>query len=370
MMAANGSAAGGFLEGLVGGALTGSDFRRQRTYDRTTADDRLRRIQMEDEALRTGRADRQRGTALSDLTLRTQHGLAYDPSAPSADGLPAGFRRVGPSAGETEAARLDALRRGVGEFLAAPEDQRPGMLTDPNIIGGLGEYDLLDDLMAQRGVAEGPDLQRFEFGGQVYGYDPKTNTATPTRGTMGAPMIAPPEAPVPLDSSKLRGEYTSQDVVAKSFEIGQAFRSIQAIGTAGSSGANDLALIFSFMKTVDPGSTVREGEFANAENAQGVAERFRSMYNKLLEGERLGPQTRAEFIDSARTMVRGQMESLKPVMEYYQSLAERQGLDPYEVVFDPLGDILQAQQQPALQPDNPYVQPLRGQGPLRAPGGR
>ena len=42
-----------------------------------------------------------------------------------------------------------------------------------------------------------------------------------------------------------------------------------------------MALIFGFMKTQDPTSTVREGEFATAENARGmVGPHVRRMYNR------------------------------------------------------------------------------------------
>lgn len=36
------------------------------------------------------------------------------------------------------------------------------------------------------------------------------------------------------------------------------------------SAANDLAMIFAYMKMLDPGSVVREQEFANAQNAAGI----------------------------------------------------------------------------------------------------
>ena len=45
------------------------------------------------------------------------------------------------------------------------------------------------------------------------------------------------------------------------------------------SAASDLALIFSFMKVLDPGSVVREQEFANAQNAAGVPDQVRNLYN-------------------------------------------------------------------------------------------
>ena len=54
------------------------------------------------------------------------------------------------------------------------------------------------------------------------------------------------------------------------------------------------------MKMLDPGSVVREGEFANAQNSAGVPDRIRSRYNNVLSGERLAENTRQDFIQTAQ----------------------------------------------------------------------
>ena len=63
--------------------------------------------------------------------------------------------------------------------------------------------------------------------------------------------------------------------------------------------AGDIALIFNYMKMLDPGSVVREGEFATAQNAGGVDDRIVNSYNKLLTGERLNPKQRLSFESQA-----------------------------------------------------------------------
>lgn len=68
------------------------------------------------------------------------------------------------------------------------------------------------------------------------------------------------------------------------------------------SAAGDLSLIFAYMKMLDPGSVVREQEFANAQNAAGVPERVRAMYNNALRGERLTESTRADFLNQANNI--------------------------------------------------------------------
>ena len=55
--------------------------------------------------------------------------------------------------------------------------------------------------------------------------------------------------------------------------------------------AGDISLIFGFMKMLDPGSVVREGEFATAQNAAGIPDQIKNAYNRALSGERLNPKS-------------------------------------------------------------------------------
>lgn len=52
----------------------------------------------------------------------------------------------------------------------------------------------------------------------------------------------------------------------------------------GTRAASQIGLIFSYMKILDPTSTVREGEYATAQNTAGVADKIRNSYNKALDG--------------------------------------------------------------------------------------
>jgi len=98
--------------------------------------------------------------------------------------------------------------------------------------------------------------------------------------------------------------------------------------------AGDLALIFNFMKVLDPGSVVREGEFATAQNAGGVDERVRSLYNQVREGTRLTETQRADFVDRAGRLYGGAQEQYQSIAEQYSEFARRAGLDPSLVIPD------------------------------------
>ena len=100
------------------------------------------------------------------------------------------------------------------------------------------------------------------------------------------------------------------------------------------SAAGDLALIFSFMKIVDPGSTVREGEFANAENTAGVPQRVRILYNKIMNGERLSDPQRADFLRQAQSLYQSRLPQYNRAIGQYRRLAINFGMDPELVTRD------------------------------------
>lgn len=69
--------------------------------------------------------------------------------------------------------------------------------------------------------------------------------------------------------------------------------------------ASDIALIFAFMKMLDPTSVVREGEFATAQNSGGIDDQLRNVYNKLRDGQFLTPEQRANFVRRAYRIYKG-----------------------------------------------------------------
>jgi hypothetical protein len=100
------------------------------------------------------------------------------------------------------------------------------------------------------------------------------------------------------------------------------------------SAAGDLALIFNYMKVLDPGSTVREGEFATAQNAGGVGERLAAQYNKVMSGERLTPDMRKDFVDRSNKLYSKASKSYATLGEQYTKLSKHYGIDPAGVITD------------------------------------
>lgn len=129
----------------------------------------------------------------------------------------------------------------------------------------------------------------------------------------------------------LRKEY---DTMSKGYRSAlEGYGKVRASALAKNpTGADDVALVFGFMKTIDPTSVVREGEFATAEQTGGVPDRVRVFYNKLINGQRLTPTQRSYFLNAATR----QFASIRPqqidLERRYGSLASSYGLDEENIV--------------------------------------
>lgn len=127
---------------------------------------------------------------------------------------------------------------------------------------------------------------------------------------------------------KLRDGFTN---ASKTFTVIRDQYGILQGAAKNPSAAGDLALIFAYMKLVDPGSSVREGEFSNAQNSAGVPDRVRNMYNNALNGQRFAPETRADFVKSATQMFQTQQKTFEGTKAMYDDLAKSYQLDPKKV---------------------------------------
>ena len=111
------------------------------------------------------------------------------------------------------------------------------------------------------------------------------------------------------------------------------FRKLEAASRL-DTGAGDIALIFGFMKVLDPRSTVRENEAATVENAGGVSARFRNLYNKALKGVRLRPEIRQQIVGAAGSQFQALQKIHDERIKSFKSLAERNGFDPRDILVD------------------------------------
>lgn len=99
-------------------------------------------------------------------------------------------------------------------------------------------------------------------------------------------------------------------------------------------GAGDVALVFQFMKILDPGSTVREGEFATASNAAGIPSSVIGAYNKAVGGGVLAPEARKQIISQANKIYETQAVQHDKTTTQFANIAKRYKMDPDNVVID------------------------------------
>lgn len=126
----------------------------------------------------------------------------------------------------------------------------------------------------------------------------------------------------------LRKEYLGNQLTKETQQVIGSFQKIQEVAKEPTA-AGDLSLIFSYMKMLDPGSVVREGEFASAQNAAGIPDRVRNAYNNALKGERLNPQQREDFLGQAENIANAQLKKQEAFKQNFGNIASK-----YELPLD------------------------------------
>ena len=109
-------------------------------------------------------------------------------------------------------------------------------------------------------------------------------------------------------------------------EILPYFETIRG-ATAEPSAAGDLGLIFAYMKMLDPGSVVREGEFAVAANSGGIPDRVIAQIQNAQSGQRLSPAVRKDFAETAQRELEGRRKTYNNALDLAYARADATGVD-------------------------------------------
>jgi hypothetical protein len=145
-------------------------------------------------------------------------------------------------------------------------------------------------------------------------------------------------------TQKLRKEYLDQ---SKEFiDVRDSYGRVK-VATKEPSAAGDVALVFNFMKMLDPASVVREGEFAVAARAAGLPDRIVALAKKVDTGQILTPNQRKDFLKQAKGLYTAQESSYKRTRRQYSGLARQVGLPQEQVALDLS---LIEEEQPTQQP--------------------
>lgn len=99
-------------------------------------------------------------------------------------------------------------------------------------------------------------------------------------------------------------------------------RTVTVEDLAGVNGAADLALIFNFMKAMDPRSVVRESEVEMAANTGGLPSKIKSMITKVVDGQLLTPDERKNLFFQSRNQFLSARASAKRILASRRAAAE------------------------------------------------
>jgi len=130
-------------------------------------------------------------------------------------------------------------------------------------------------------------------------------------------------------ADKLRDEYNN---------LTKDFRTVQdaysKIKSTSDSGAGDMSLLYSYVKLLDPGSVVRESEFATAAASGSLGERMQGAVNRIMSGERLPESLRNAFKGEAESLYKAQKGGADRLKTHYTDLAGRYGINAKDVIQD------------------------------------
>jgi hypothetical protein len=95
--------------------------------------------------------------------------------------------------------------------------------------------------------------------------------------------------------------------------------------------AGQIGLVYAIMKLYDPGSVVRETEFATAQNAAGVPTVVRNMWNKILSGGILDTTQIGEFKGQAENLYKSAERNFSNLKDQYRKVSMDYGIKPSNV---------------------------------------
>jgi hypothetical protein len=146
--------------------------------------------------------------------------------------------------------------------------------------------------------------------------------------------VGGPAKPELSQKDKLNAEGKLRDDFTRDYQpIAEQEYSLQRLNASQDNAAGDLALIFNYMKLLDPRSAVKETEFATAQNAAGVEDRVRNVWNKVRNGEFLSVDQRKEFRAQAVELFKPYKKKGDQLKGAYTAGAKRNGLDPASILL-------------------------------------
>lgn len=133
------------------------------------------------------------------------------------------------------------------------------------------------------------------------------------------------------DQTALRREFDGLDAVVDYRSSREAYQRVQSLARSGTP-TDDIALIFNFMKMLDPTSVVREGEYALVGRAQGLTGQALLALQRADEGVSLTPELRRSLVATAGREFDVRQQRYRQLEGQYRGYAQEDGFDPDRIV--------------------------------------
>jgi hypothetical protein len=166
-------------------------------------------------------------------------------------------------------------------------------------------------------------------------------------------------APDPQDQfgneKDLYAQYAASDPVKMYETVKGGYERVRQ-SAALQTGAGDMGLIYGYMKMLDPGSVVRESEFAQAAQAGSYGQQIQGMVQRVLDGQRLPEEVRQQFVQSAEGIYQETASNLGDINTQFSTRAQTYGVDPGMFIRQP--ESYQPIQGIVTMPNGNTVKPL------------
>lgn len=135
----------------------------------------------------------------------------------------------------------------------------------------------------------------------------------------------------------LRKEYTARPDVRRADEVRAGAATVLSAFKQAQAGnpAADIALIFGYMKVLDPGSTVREGEYTTVRRTGGIPSEVWGLWQQVQGKAPLRPEVRQAILDQTIAKSQGELGQLARVNNEYTSISDHWGISTARIGLIP-----------------------------------
>lgn len=134
----------------------------------------------------------------------------------------------------------------------------------------------------------------------------------------------------PATTAALRKEVQASEPIKQMRTVDASYKAIEQALQA-PSGVSDLTTIYSYIKTLDPDSVVKEGEIRLAQEAIPLWDRMQTRVSGIVTGRKIPDDVAQDILASAKRLrdIKAEVatKSLQPILEQIN----QQGLDPKQV---------------------------------------